>query len=83
MTTIVVSMKLIAIAALFAACTTNNDITPDAPDATTPDAVVCEPSLPACVSLYCAIGAIAAECPHAEDTSVCWCPSSTPGWCRQ
>jgi len=65
--------------ALTAACTSD--------DAITPDATACPPpvqTLPRCgqIDPGCATGAIPLDCPHAEDTSVCWCPAQVgPGWC--
>lgn len=56
---------------------------PDAAVTEEPDAAECEPPLPTCFSLGCAVGAVTPNCPIDEDTSVCYCPAAkSPGWCR-
>lgn len=58
---------------------------PDAAVTIKPDAapVECEPTLPTCFELGCAVGALPVDCPRAEDTSVCYCDAPNgPGWCR-
>lgn len=58
------------------------DGAPDAAVIAEPDAPECEPQLPSCFSLGCAVGALTPNCPVAEDTSVCYCPAAkNAGWC--
>lgn len=79
--------KVIALVVLLGGCSMyfgddGDEVAPDAAVVATPDSVTCD-GLPSCASLYCGVGAIPLDCPRAEDTSVCYCPSPTPGWCRQ
>ena len=81
--------KVVIVLLMMAGCVA----TKETPDASTPvglDAASCPPpprTLPTCgeIDTGCATGTIPLECPHSEDTSVCWCPGKAPGaphgWC--
>jgi hypothetical protein len=83
-----VDMKALAILVMLAGCGVysdgGDDVGPDAAVVAEHDAVECEPTLPTCSSLGCAVGALPLDCPREDDTSVCYCavPAKNPGWCR-
>lgn len=78
-------VKLVLMAVVMSGCATyfgdDGDVGPDAGAAKYDAATVeCKPELPRCFDLGCAVGGLAADCPHGEDVCYCDAPQGA-SWC--
>ena len=73
-------VKLVLMAAMLSGCATYFGDDGGEVDAGAADTTECEPTLPRCFDLGCAVGGLAADCPRGDEVCYCDAPQSA-SWC--